>query len=267
MTADNLVHATNSMRSSVSSLKKKLSNLKVQVEYFDAEIEKIEGKFDKVITQAEIFKSKLEREMGREVRRLERELALLRKDNPELSAKTQASDHELKIASSVAIFESLLRTICEGADDFRLMSEAFLFPAVFERIMSATEEAYFLEEIPAAASLVIQRGREYVAWVRQAYDTHLTDPDAWDSAVDAVTDWWRNDALPMIYGSRDEQWDIDVPLTLQEMLQWRDSPGDRPINYSAVFDAYEVYRKNKDAVYETTGLRQFELKQFVNQGQ
>jgi hypothetical protein len=267
MTADNLVHATNSMRSSVSSLKKKLSNLKVQVEYFDAEIGKIEGKFDKVITQAEIYKAKLEREMGREVRRLERELALLRKENPELLTREQASTQELKIASSVAIIESILRTICEGAADFRLISEAFLFPAVIERIMSATEEAYFLEEIPAAASLVIQRGREYVQWVRQEYDTHLTDPDAWDSAIECVTEWWRNDALPMIYGSRDDQWDIDVPLTLQEMLQWRDSPADHPLNYSAIFDAYEIYRKNRDAVYEITGLRQFELKQFVNQGQ
>ena len=263
MIADNLVFATNSMRSSVSSLKKKLSNLKVQVEFFDAEIEKIEDKFDKITTQAEIYKSKLEREMGREVRRLERELALLRKENPETAPKVDANDQELKIASSIAIVESILRTICEGADDFRLISEAFLFPAVIERIMSGDEEAYYIEEIPVSASTVIQRGREYVQWVRSEYDTHLTDPDAWESAIDLVTEWWRNDALPMIYGSRDEQWDIDVPLTYAEMLQWRDSPGDRPINYSAIFDAYEIYRKNKDAVYELTGLRQFELKNFT----
>jgi hypothetical protein len=267
MTADNLVYATNSMRSSVSSLKKKLSNLKIQIEVFDSEIEKIELKFDKITTEANIYKAKLEREMGREVRRLERELALLRKENPELTSKGQTSAQELKIASSIAILESILRIICEGADDFRLMSEAFLFPAVIERIMEATEEAYFLEEIPASASLVIQRGREYVQWVRKEYDTHLTDPEAWESAIDYVTEWWRNDALPMIYGCRDDQWEIDVPLTLQEMLQWRDCPAERPINYSSIFDAYEVFRKNKDTVYESTGLRQFELKQFVNQGQ
>lgn len=265
MTADNLVHATNSMRSSVSSLKKKLSNLKVQVEFFDAEIEKIESKFDKITTQAEIYKSKLEREMGREVRRLERELALLRKDGNGITPVAEATDNELKIASSVAIIESILRLIAEGADDFKLMSEAFLFPAVIERILSASEEAYFLEEVPASAETVIRRGREYVAWVRQEYDTHLTDPEAWDSAIDEVTDWWRNDALPLLYGSRDEQWDIDLPLTLTEMLTWRDVPAERPITYSAIFDAYEIYRKNKDIVYEKTGLRQFELKHFTFQ--
>ena len=264
MTADNLVHATNSMRSSVSSLKKKLSNLKVQVEFFDAELEKIEGKFDKVITQAEIYKSKLEREMGREVRRLEKELANLRKGGA-LPLTAEASDNELKIASSVAILESILRLIADGADDFRLISEAFLFPAVIERIVSGTEDAYFLDEVPAAAALVIQRGREYVAWVRKEYDTHLTDPETWDTAIEYTTEWWRNDALPLIYGARDEQWDIDMPLTLTEMLTWRDVPAERPINFSAVFDAYEIYRKNKDAVYEKTGLRQFELKQFTFQ--
>ena len=263
MTADNIVHATNSMRSSVSSLKKKLSNLKVQVELFDAEIEKIESKFDKILTQADIYKSKLERELGREVRRLEHELALLRKGAPGKLQLPEATDNELKIASSVAIVESILRLISEGADDFRLMSEAFLFPAVIERIMAANEEAYFLEEIPASATIIVQRGREYVSWVRQEYDTHLTDPDTWDSAIPYVTDWWKNDALPLLYGSRDEQWEIDVPLTLTEMLTWRDVPAERPITYSAIFDAYEVYRKHKDSVYERTGLRQFELQQFA----
>lgn len=263
MTADNLLYATNSMRSSVSSLKKKLSNLKIQIESFDAEIVKIEGKFEAITTQAEIYKSKLEREMGREVRRLERELALLRKGSPGIPPATEVTSNEIKIATSVAIIESVLRLISEGADDFRLISEAFLFPAVIERIVAATEEAYFLEEVPASATTVVNRGREYVRWIREEYDTHLTDPDAWDNAVDTISDWWRNDALPLLYGSRDDQWDIDMPLTLTEMLTWRDVPAERPITFSAIFDAYEIYRKNKDVIYEKSGLRQFEVKQFT----
>jgi hypothetical protein len=262
MAADNILYATNSMRSSLTSLKKKLSNLRIQMEVFDAEIEKIEGKFDSIITQTDIYKAKLEREMGREVRRLERELAILRKETPELKKTTSANEKELKIASSVAIVESILRMISEGADDFRLVSEAFLFPAVIERIVASNEEAYFLDEVPASATTVIKRGKEYVQWARANYDTHLTDPDTWESAVAYISEWWRNDALPLLYGSRDEQWDIDTPLSLPEMAEWRDSPADRPINFSAVFDAYEIYRRNKDTVYENTGLRQFELKSF-----
>ncbi len=261
MIADNLVHATNSMRSSVSSLKKKLSNLKVQIEFFDAEIEKIESKFDKVLTQAEIYKSKLERELGREVRRLEKELANSQGKSSGAESREE-TEFELKIASSVAVIESILRLISEGAEDFRLVSEAFLFPAVIERIISGQEEAYFLEEVPPSASLLVERGKEYVRWMREEYETHLTDPETWDEAIEYTTEWWRNDALPLLYGSRDEQWDIDIPLSLAEMLNWRDIPSERPINFSAIFDAYEVYRRNKDTVYEKTGLRQFELKQF-----
>jgi len=264
MPADNLIYATNSMRSSVSSLKKKLSNLKIQFEVFDAEIAKLEDKFDKVLVESEIYKTRLEREVSRDVRRLERELESLRKTGEFKEPAQKTSSTELSISSTIAIIESTLRLICEGADDFRLISEAFLFPAVIERVVKGTEDAYLLDEVPASAHIVVKRGREYVAWIRSEYETHLTDPEAWDSAIIEVTNWWRNDALPLLYGSRDEEWDIDMPLTLAEMLQWRDSPAERPILFSSVFDAYELYRLNKDTVFETTGLRQFELKQFTH---
>jgi len=264
MPADNLIYATNSMRSSVSSLKKKLSNLKIQFEVFDAEIARLEDKFDKVLTESEIYKTKLEREVSRDVRRLEKELEALRKTGEFKEPTQKTSSTELSVSSTIAIIESTLRLICEGADDFRLISEAFLFPAVIERVVKGTEEAYLLDEVPASAHIVVKRGREYVAWIRSEYETHLTDPEAWDSAVTEVTNWWRNDALPLLYGSRDEEWDIDIPLTLAEMIQWRDSPAERPILFSSVFDAYELYRLNKDTVFETTGLRQFELKQFTH---
>jgi hypothetical protein len=264
---DNIVLATNSMRSSVTGMKKKLSALRVQVEAFDVELEKISAKFDNLITQADIYKSKLEREMGREVRRLERELALLQKAGGQVTkASTQVSPCEINIASTVAIFDSILRLICENATDFRLASEAFLFPAVYERVITGTEDAYFLTEVPSAAALVISRGREYVTWIRSEYATHLTDPDTWKDAIEYIREWWANDALPMLYGARDEQWDIDASLSLQEMVLWRDSPGDRPLNFASVFEAYEIYRKNKDVIYESTGLREFELKHFVNEG-
>jgi len=197
MASDNLGYATATMRTAVSSLKKKLSNLKIQVEVFDAELEKIDSKFDNILTQAEIYKSKLERELGREVRRLERELTLLRKEGGIVKKDPEASERELKIASSVAIFESILRLISQDAEDFKLISESFLFPAVVERIMSGEDDAYLLEEVPASASIVVNRGREHVAWLRSEYDTHLTDPDTWENAVDYVVEWWRNDALPL----------------------------------------------------------------------
>ena len=259
---DNLLTSTNTTRTSLTNLKKKLSKLRIQIEEFGADLEKIDTKFENVLAQAEIYKSKLEREMGREVRRLERELLLLSKSvkgNPSLPP---ASETDLKVASTVGIFDTILRHMCANAEDFRLASEAFLFPAVYERVMDGAEDAYFLEEVPPAAILVISRGKEYIKWIREEYDTHITDPETWPNAIDHIVEWWRNDALPMMYGARDEQWDIDVPLSLQEILLWKESPAERPLNFSKVFDAYEIYRKHKDETHGTSGLREFELKLF-----
>jgi hypothetical protein len=263
MAADNVILATSAAKKTIVSLKKKLSNLKISVESFDVEIEKLEGKIDTIVIQSEIYKSKIEREMGREVRRLEKELALLSKGLSGIVAPVETPKSDLRVASTIGIFDTLLRLMCANADDFRLASEAFLFPTVYERVMDGGEEAYFLDEIPAAMVLVINRGKEHIAWIREEYDTHITDPETWSTAIEYITEWWRNDALPMIYGARDEQWDIDIPLTLQEILLWRDSPGDRPLNFSKIFDAYEIYRKHKDEIYGTTGLREFELKCFA----
>ena len=260
---DNLLTATNTTRTSLTNLKKKLSKLRIQVEEFGADLEKIDTKFENVLTQAEIYKSKLERDMGREVRRLEKELALLRKSAGGAITPGQVKESDLKVASTIGIFDTLLRHMCADAEDFRVASEAFLFPAVYERVVEGTEEAYFLTETPASAPLVVQRGKEHVAWIREEYATHVTDPETWPQAIDYIVDWWRNDALPLLYGARDEQWDIDMPLSLQEILLWRESPGDRPLNFPKIFDAYEIYRKHKDQTYGSTGLRDFELKLFT----
>jgi hypothetical protein len=260
---DNLLTATNTTRTSLTNLKKKLSKLRIQVEEFSADLEKIDTKFENVLSQAEIYKAKLEREMGREVRRLERELTLLRNGSLGAITPEKITETDLKVASTVGIFDTMLRHMCASADDFRLASEAFLFPVVFERVMDGSEEAYYLEEIPPCASLVIKRGKEHIEWVREEYPTHITDPETWPDVIDYIVEWWRNDALPMMYGARDEQWDIDMPLSLPEILLWRESPGDRPLNFPKIFDAYEVYRKHKDEIYGTTGLREFELKLFT----
>lgn len=260
---DNLLTATSTTRTSLTNLKKKLSKLRIQVEEFGADLEKIDTKFENVLSQAEIYKAKLEREMGREVRRLEKELALLRAGTSKLTAMGPITETDLKVATTIGIFDTMLRHMCESAEDFRLASEAFLFPVIYERVMEGTEEAYYMEEIPVVAPLIIQRGKEYIEWTRTQYDTHITDPDTWTEAVEYITDWWRNDALPMIYGARDEQWDIDMPLSLPEILLWRESPGDRPLNFPKIFDAYEIYRKHKDEIYEISGLRDFELKLFT----
>ena len=264
---DNLVSATNKIRNSTTSLKRKLSKIKISIEELDIEIEAIDAKFDRLVSEADIFKSKIERELGREVRRLEKELLELRKSVKNAPAEREQSDPEiLTIASTMSVLECILREMCKNADDFRLMSYATLFPSVMERVCEGREEAYFLDALPSSTGLVIERGKQYLEWVRSECDTYLTDPASWERYSEEVSEWWRNDALPLLYGSRDKKWDIDVPLTLNEMLVWKNSPADRPEHFPVIFDAYEIYRKYKDEVYESSGVRDFEFKLFANGG-
>jgi len=256
-----MVWATQSMRTSVSNLKTKLSKLKIQIEAFDADLNKIDTKFDNLLTQAEIYKAKLERENGREVRRLERELESLRKQVARTPYVEEPNSSELQISATIAILDSILRHISRDADDFRLASESFLFPAVVERMLSSPD--YLITEVPDCVDIVIERGRDYVEWVRKEYYTHLTNPETWNDAIPYITEWWKNDALPMIYGARDEQWDIDQPLTLPEMMIWRDNPAERPLQFPSIFDAFEIYERNKDAIMESSGLAEFEKKRFT----
>lgn len=264
---DNVLFATDSLRTSVSSLKKKLSNLRISVEQFDAEIEKIESKFDKLLTQTEIYKAKVEREANREARRLEIELSKLRKELQDLQIEKQvanpaSSSVELKIASTIGIFESILRNMCKHSDDFRLMSYAFLFPAIYERVVKVEDPAYLRERVPDAASIVIQRGKEYIQYIRAVCETHVTDPVAWDKHIAEVTNWWRNDALPLLYGEQDEIWEEDVPLSLTEMISWKEDPASRPLNFSSVFDALEIYRNNKEQVYKSSGIQELDMRMY-----
>ena len=261
---DNLITATNRIRTSVTSVKRKLSQLRVSVEELNLELEAIDSKFERLLSESEIYKAKLDREMGREVRRLEKENAALRKQIVTVKpTQPQTPGEILSIASTMSVFECILKQIANGSDDFRLISYSFLFPAIVERLVKGDDEAYFLDELPSCTSMVIDRGRSYVEWIRSECATHLTDAEAWAIYGPKVTNWWRNDALPLLYGCRDEQWDIDMPLSLPEILLWRESPGDRPLNFPKIFDAYEIYRKHKDEIYEISGLRDFELKLFT----
>lgn len=264
---DNIIYATDSLRTTVSSIRKKVSGLKISVETFDSELTKLESKFEKLLTQTEIYKNKLQREMGREVRRLQSELDELRKEVKTSSSKTGSENPlELSIASTIAVYECVLRHICQDAEDVKLMFYSFLFPSVLERVVGAEDEAYFLDKLPKSASVVVERGREYVSYIRAICETHVTDPESWELLSEPLADWWRNDALPLLYGSRDEEWDTDVPLSLPEMLIWKNEPSDRPIHFSRVFDGFEIYRKLKDKVYDETGVRAFDLRMFTYGG-
>jgi len=261
---NNLLGPATALRNSVSSLKKKVSNVKNCLEQVTNELDTLDLRLNKLVTESEIYRAKVDRESNRQVRQLERELEKLQKQISATPLLPETPKEDLQVASTVAIIECILRSICgNSGEDFRLISYAFLFPAVIERVVGGTEEAYFLGKMPTSSDVIVSRGQKYLGWIRGECDTHLTNPEAWESYVGSVCDWWKNDALPLLYGSRDENWDIDEPLSFLEMVSWRDNPEDRPIQFSSVFDAYEIYRKHKDEVYKSSGANDYDLKSFT----
>jgi hypothetical protein len=261
---DNLLPANKTLKNSLSSLRRKASNLRISIEELVGEVDKFDTRLDNMSTEMEIYKARLEREMGREVRRLEKELADAKKQVKQcLPVDLGTSSESLRIASTISVLECVLRHVCENAMDFRLMCYSYLFPAIVERVVSDADEAYYLDEIPSSTLEVIRRGKEYLTWIRSECDTHLTNPEEWETYVGPVSEWWRNDALPLLYGCRDSAWDLDLPLSLAEMQSWQDNPADRPTHFSKVFDAYEIYRKHKDEVFTDNGVRNFDLKMFT----
>ena len=260
---DNLLYSTESLRSSVTALKKKLSNLRISFEALDSEISKIESKFDKLLVQSEIYKSKVEREANRRIRKLELEIEAITKEyesNPK-KPLISVNESELSIASTVAVFESILRHMCVSSEDFKLMSYSILFPSVYERLIQEDETLY-LKEVPVSASIVVKRGKQFISSLRSEFETHVTDPQVWGECIGHVSQWWINDALPLLYGQRHEDWETEVPLDLREILMWKEEPSERPINFPSVFDTFEIYKLHKDQVFESSGVRAFDLQLF-----
>jgi hypothetical protein len=123
--------------------------------------------------------------------------------------------------------------------------------------MEGSKEAYILDEVPPAALEVVKRGREWVRYFRQTCERSLVDPSTWSEHTQSVADWWLKDGLPLIYGSRDEDWDLDEPFSQQEMIAWRDFPANRPLAFPLIFDGMEAVSRYSDRIREETGLPLF----------
>jgi len=201
---------------------------------------------------------------------LEKRTKDIRKENEELKAKLEnmsleepePEDPSLVKAQTVAIFDSVLFAIenwstdGDTAPDFSLACQAILFPLVYDPVMNGNSN-YFLRKVPDSALEVVKRGREYVKFIRDTCQVGLTDPTAWSQYVPMISKWWVNDALPLLYGARDDVWERSSPLTLEAIISWRDQPASRPLDFPLVFDAMDLLDRHGDEIREKTNLPQF----------
>jgi hypothetical protein len=240
---------------------------------FEAKIRKIEeasAKLDemqeRVVIALDTFKYRIERSANAELKRAQKrvkELEAKLAEAGDAGAKRAVDSAIVSKAKTIAIFDAILFNICnwssEGdtAPDFELASQAILFPAVYERVMKGDEEAYILDEVPVSALEVVKRGREWVRYFRRSCELSLVDPSVWERSVDDVAKWWVSDALPLIYGARDPDWDHDEPYSLSEMIAWRDYPANRPLSFPLIFDGMEAVNKHSEQIRDDSGLPLF----------
>ena len=200
-----------------------------------------------------------EREVKLEVKRAVEADAATRSPTDEQARVSDSADPR---ASTLAIFDSIVFAMSnwsnEGdtAPDFELACQSVLFPTIYERVMKS-EDDYYIEEVPVSALEVVKRGREYIKMLRDTAQASLVDPEVWENYAPMVQEWWVNDALPLLYGARSDEWDADTPFSLLEVQAWKSQPASRALRFPLLFDGMELVEKNRDQIRETTGLPEF----------
>jgi len=165
-------------------------------------------------------------------------------------------------AKTLAILDSILFSIenwaidDSPAPDFTLAAQASVFPLVYEEVGKGNAD-YYITEVPTAAGEIVRRGREYIHAFRKADDTSILQEESWGVISSEIHDWWVRDALPLLYGARDPDWEIKEPYGLDEMLKWRHMEASRALEFPLIFDGMELVKQYGDEIRLTTGLPEF----------
>ena len=196
-----------------------------------------------------------------ESNRLKWELKQAQKTAPVVVAQKEEKVG-LERAKTLAIFDSILFSIenwatdDSPAPDFTLASQATLFPLVYEEVGKGNSD-YYITEVPAVAGEVVRRGREYIHAFRKADDTSILQEESWGVISSEIHDWWVRDALPLLYGARDPDWEITEPYPMEDMLKWRHMEASRALEFPLIFDGMELVKKYGDDIRKSTGLPEF----------
>ena len=195
------------------------------------------------------------------------ELSLLRsKEQEKADNLAKADTSEIQKASTICILDTILFAIenwttdGQTAPDVTLASQSVLFSVVYDKVMSGDSD-YYLDKFPVISMEVIRRGREFVKYIREDSPVALTTEDVWNKYAPQLQEWWINDALPLIFGARDDGWIDEEVYTYEEMIKWRDMPQSRLLDFPKVSDGMDLVARHMDNIREQIGLRDFNLQQ------
>ena len=211
---------------------------------------------------------------GVEYRKLEKEYQELEKENEELKKQLELKENnvtdlelvERSKASTICIYDTILFAIenwsTDGltAPDVSLCSQSVLFPLVYEQVMKGNED-YYIDKFPSISMEVVRRGRSFVQWLREELPTALNSQEVWDAHAKEVQSWWVNDGLPLLYGARDPNWEVDRAYTFDDMVKWRDLPASRVLEFPLISDGMDLVTKHMDSVRDSVGLKNFNQQQ------
>ena len=274
---------TKSLEERDSWLRYRKDRLTTAINKLDNVIEKaerdIEQAWGKVRTQSETVADcfdALEREIplavGRDIKRLQALHNKLLWENKQLKKEIanapsrpltpEVDPNLVKKASTICVFDSLIFSIenwsSDGqvASDVSLCTQSILFPLVYEPVMRGDSD-YYLESFPTASMEIVRRGREFVKWLRDTSPTSLSDQDTWEAYSGVVQEWWVNDALPLLYGARSDEWVISSSYDFDTMLKWRDLPASRILDFPLIHDGMELVSNQMDNIRQPLGLQNF----------
>lgn len=210
-----------------------------------------------------------ERRYGKIIKRLEAEIKESKAPALQLERrKSEKEEIDVAKAKTLAIFDSIIFAISnwsvdgQTAPDIELLLQSQLFPSVYERVMMGYVPYYF-DKVPIGALEVVRRGREYVKSFREKADTFITESDLWYDCGEEFYTWLLNDALPLLYGEKDDDWDKDKPVGLDQMIIWRDQPASRALKFPAIWDGMELIKSHSEEIREQSGLPEFNKQQLT----
>ena len=246
-------------------IKKERDLVQASLNKLTIRIEEIESGLEKVSGAADEFAASCDRERVRETRALQLVIDELKKNGSVMSSEPEVDLTSIAKATTLSILDSIIFAIGnwstdgQTAPDVELACQSVLFPIVYEPVMRG-ESDYFIPTIPISALEVVRRGREFVQDLRESCDLMLTVPEVWSERALDVQIWWLNDALPLLYGARDE-WDIEECFSLSEILEWRDMPASRALHFPLIWDGMELVKEHSNEIREVSGLPEFNKQQ------
>lgn len=247
------------------AIKKERDHVLNSLNKLNTKIEASELGLEKLAGAAEAYMRSCEKAKEKELREIKAENASLKKNQPSVSTANEVDTISIAKATTLSILDSIIFAIGnwstdgQTAPDVELACQSVLFPVVYEPVMRG-ESDYYIPVVPISALEVVRRGREFVRDLRESCDLMLTVPEIWESRAADVQEWWLNDALPLLYGARDD-WDLDQCFALEEAKIWREMPASRALHFPLIWDGMELVKKHADEIRNSSGLPEFNKQQ------